>query len=102
MKIRFGYVANAMGLWNASPSKALTFARYSKLLKEERLEKLKEVTSLNLSHTKRILFYNLAHEIELYRFSSSLVPLATHPEASWDFITPFQQEWKELGDLVKK
>jgi UV DNA damage endonuclease len=102
MKIRFGYVANAMALWNASPSKALTFSRYTKLPKEERLEKLKEVTSLNLSHTKRILFYNLAHEIELYRFSSSLVPLATHPEVSWDFITPFQQEWKEIGDIVKK
>ena len=35
MKIRFGYVANALGLWDASPSKSLTFARYSALPKQE-------------------------------------------------------------------
>ncbi|MGJ7913045.1 UV DNA damage repair endonuclease UvsE [Neobacillus sp. LXY-1] len=101
MKIRFGYVANALGLWDASPSKALTFARYSALPKSERMEKLKSITAQNLYHTKRILYYNLAHEIELYRLSSSLVPLATHPEVMWDFISPFKQEWEELGQLIK-
>jgi len=102
MKIRFGYVANALGLWDASPSKTLTFTRYSALPKYERLEKLKSITAQNLHHTKRILYYNIAHEIELYRLSSSLVPLATHPEVMWDFITPFKNEWEELGQLVQK
>ncbi|QGQ44969.1 UV DNA damage repair endonuclease UvsE [Metabacillus sediminilitoris] len=100
MKIRFGYVANALGLWDASPSKTLTFAHYSALSKDERKEKLLEVTAQNIQHTKRILYYNVAHEIEVYRFSSSLVPLATHPEVMWDFISPFKEEWKELGQLV--
>jgi len=102
MKIRFGYVANALGLWDASPSKTLTFARYSALPKNERMGKLKSVTAENLHHTKRILHYNIAHEIELYRFSSSLVPLATHPEVMWDFVTPFKNEWEELGQLVHR
>ncbi|WP_062105401.1 UV DNA damage repair endonuclease UvsE [Bacillus niameyensis] len=102
MKIRFGYVANALGLWDASPSKALTFSRYSLLPKSERLEKLKAITALNLQHTARILHYNIAHEIKLYRLSSSLVPLATHPEVMWDFITPLKKEWEELGQLIKK
>ncbi|WP_313799751.1 UV DNA damage repair endonuclease UvsE [Cytobacillus sp.] len=102
MKIRFGYVANALGLWDASPSKTLTFTRYSALPKEERLEKLKAVTAQNIYHTKRILYYNLANEIELYRFSSALVPLATHPEVMWDFVTPFKTEWEELGQIVKQ
>ncbi|GHH99661.1 UV DNA damage repair endonuclease UvsE [Neobacillus kokaensis] len=102
MKIRFGYVANALGLWDASPSKALTFARYSALPKNERMEKLKAVTAQNLENTKRILHYNIAHEIKLYRFSSSLVPLATHPEVMWDFITPFKKEWKELGQIIQQ
>ncbi len=100
MKIRFGYVATALGLWDASPSKTLTFTRYAALPKNERMEKLKLVTAQNLHHTKRILYYNIAHEIKLYRFSSSLVPLATHPEVMWDFITPFKTEWKELGQLI--
>lgn len=102
MKIRFGYVANALGLWDASPSKSLTFTRYTALSKNERLEKLKAVTAENLHHTKRILHYNIAHEIKLYRFSSSLVPLATHPEVMWDFVSPFKKEWEELGHLVRK
>lgn len=102
MKIRFGYVANALGLWDASPSKALTFARYLALPKNERMEKLKSVTAQNLHNTKRILYYNIAHEIEIYRFSSSLVPLATHPEVMWDFVTPFKTEWEELGQLIQQ
>lgn len=102
MKIRFGYVANALDLWDASPSKALTFARYSTLPEDERMEKLKSITAQNLHHTKRILYYNIAHEIELYRLSSSLVPLATHPEVMWDFITPFQRDWEEIGELIRR
>ncbi|MDF2534702.1 MAG: uvsE [Bacillales bacterium] len=101
MKIRFGYVANAMGLWNASPSKTLTFTRYAALPSIERNEKLKFVTAQNLQNTKRILYYNIAHEVKLYRFSSSLVPLATHPEVMWDFITPFKNDWEELGQMIK-
>jgi len=102
MRIRFGYVANALALWNASPSKALTFKTYSNLPKEKRIEKLMEVTSKNLEHTMRILYYNAAHEIKLYRFSSSLVPLATHPEVMWDFVTPFKEKWEELGELINR
>ena len=102
MKIRFGYVANALGLWNASPSKTLTFTRYSALSKNARMDKLKAVTAQNLDHTKRILYYNIAHEIELYRLSSSLVPLATHPEVMWDFLTPFKNEWDEIGKLIQQ
>ena len=102
MKIRFGYVANALGLWDASPSKALTFFRYSALPKQEATEKLLAVTAQNLKNTKRILYYNAANEIPLYRLSSSLVPLATHPDVDWDFITPFQEQWRELGQLVKQ
>lgn len=102
MKIRFGYVANALGLWDASPSKTLTFSRYTTLPKNERLEKLKSITAQNLHHTKRILYYNIAHEIELYRLSSSIVPLATHPEVMWDFYSPFKNEWVEIGEIIQK
>ena len=102
IKIRFGYVSHAISLWDASPAKALTFTRYQQLGAAERTEKLLEVTKLNLQHTLRMLYYNLAHEIELYRFSSSIVPLATHPEVRWDFTTPFLKEWREIGDLVRR
>jgi len=102
MKIRFGYVSHAMSLWDASPAKTVTFTRYQQLGAEERKDKLLLVTKENLKHTLRMMYYNLGHEIELYRLSSSIVPLATHPDILWDFVTPFRQEWLEIGDLVKK
>ncbi|MCA1065499.1 UV DNA damage repair endonuclease UvsE [Rossellomorea sp. AcN35-11] len=102
MRVRLGFVANSLSLWDASPAKTMTYKRYTELPKEERMDRLKDVTRLNLEHTKRILYLCAAHEIELYRLSSSLVPLATHPEVEWDFYSPFKKEWKELGELIKK
>lgn len=102
MKFRFGYVAHAISLWDATPAKTITFTRYQQLSRQDRLEKILEVTRANLNHTLRMLYYNLGHEIEVYRFSSSIVPLATHPEVRWDFRSPFLGEWQEIGELVKK
>ncbi|MCM3705432.1 MULTISPECIES: UV DNA damage repair endonuclease UvsE [Cytobacillus] len=102
MKIRLGYVSHAISLWEASPARTLTFTRYQQLPEEERLEKLRAVTAVNLQNTLRMLYFNIAHEIQLYRLSSSIVPLATHPEVLWDFVTPFKDKWLEIGDLIKK
>lgn len=102
MRYRFGYVSNAVTLWEASPAKSLTFARYSKLSKEDREEALLRTTKANLTNTLRTLYFAIAHDIPLYRFSSSIVPLATHPEVHWDFVTPFRKEFYEIGQLVKR
>ncbi|WP_163536384.1 UV DNA damage repair endonuclease UvsE [Gracilibacillus sp. YIM 98692] len=102
MILRFGYVSMALSLWEASPSRTLTFTNWKKLNKEDRKEKLYYLTEQNLRNTIRILHYNIAHGIDVYRMSSSLVPLATHPEVRWDFITPFASLFKEIGVLVQK
>jgi len=102
MKIRFGYVSTAISLWEASPARALTFTRYKQLPEEERNERLYWVTAQNIQNTLRMVHYNIAHEIQLYRLSSSIAPLSTHPEVNWDFVEPFRQEWLELGNLIKK
>jgi len=101
MIIRFGYVSTAISLWEASPSRTLTFTRYQKMSKAERTDKLLAVTHENLKSTERMVHYNIAHEIPLYRFSSSIAPLATHPEVKWDFVTPFRDQWREIGRLVR-
>ncbi|WP_299093383.1 UV DNA damage repair endonuclease UvsE [uncultured Metabacillus sp.] len=102
MIIRFGYVSHALSLWDCSPAKALTFTRWKKLTESDRKEQLFYVTKQNLEHTIRMIHYNIAQEISLYRFSSSIVPLATHPEVLWDYKTPFKDLFKEIGKLVKK
>ncbi len=101
MIIRFGYVSTAVSLWDASPAKTLTFKRYSQLTETERKEKLLQVTAANLRNTMRMLYFNAAHDIECYRLSSSIVPLATHPEVLWDFTTPFRKEWQDIGQFIK-
>ena len=101
MDIRFGYVSTALNLWNSTPSKTITYTRWSGLSQEEQIERLLTITKQNIETTKRILHYNIAHEIPIYRFSSSIVPLATHPDVMWDFITPFKKDWAEIGKLVR-
>lgn len=102
MRIRFGYVSTALNLWECSPSRTLTFTRWKKLGKEEREDALLSATRQNLANTLRMLHYNIGHEIEVYRMSSSLVPLATHPEVMWDYRSVFHREFAEIGKLVKK
>lgn len=44
MKIRFDYVSHALALWDCSPAKMMTFTRWKQLNKQERDEKLYDVT----------------------------------------------------------
>ncbi|QWG30709.1 UV DNA damage repair endonuclease UvsE [Bacillus mycoides] len=102
MIIRFGYVSHATALWDCSPAKTMTFTSWKKLKKQEREDKLYNVTLQNLEHTIRILHYNIAHEIPLYRLSSSIVPLATHPEVKFDYIQLFAPLWRKIGALIQE
>lgn len=102
MKIRFGYVSHALSLYNCSPAKTLTLTRYKTMNKNERLEKLIDITAQNIENTFRALHYNVGQQIPLYRMSSSMVPLATHPEVEFDYIQIFRERFKELGDFIKK
>ncbi|MBC6976203.1 UV DNA damage repair endonuclease UvsE [Bacillus sp. Xin] len=101
MIMRFGYVSHAVALWDCSPAKTVTFTTWKKLGKQEREEKLYTITMQNLMHTLRILHYNIAHEIPLYRLSSSIVPLATHPEVDFDYIDIFTPFWRQMGELIR-
>ncbi|OFD40716.1 UV DNA damage repair endonuclease UvsE [Bacillus mycoides] len=101
MIMRFGYVSHATVLWDCSPAKTMTFTSWKKLKKQEREDKLYNVTLQNLEHTIRILHYNIAHEIPLYRLSSSIVPLATHPEVEFDYIQLFAPLWRKIGALIQ-
>lgn len=101
MIMRFGYVSHATALWDCSPAKTMTFTNWKKLKKQEREDKLYNVTLQNLEHTIRILHYNIAHEIPLYRLSSSIVPLATHPEVKFDYIQLFAPLWRKIGALIQ-
>lgn len=102
MIIRFGYVAMAIDLKNCSPSKTMTFTTYNKINDiEAKLYKLKKITQQNLINTKRILLYNVANNIKVYRLSSKLVPLVTHSDVvDWDYISNFKDLYKDISKII--
>ncbi|GIP23692.1 UV DNA damage repair endonuclease UvsE [Paenibacillus sp. J22TS3] len=104
MIVRFGYVAMSTVVKNASPSKTMTFKSFGQLAdREAALRKLEHVAAENLHNTLRLLKHNRAYNIQVYRFSSKLIPLATHGElADWDPFPALQNDFAAIGDYVKK
>ncbi|MHB8062080.1 MAG: UV DNA damage repair endonuclease UvsE [Ruminiclostridium sp.] len=103
MIFRLGFVAMTLSLENCSPSGTVTYATY-KTLKDDnaRRVRLARVSRSNIENTLRILKYNYALNIEVYRLTSKLIPLATHNELSdWDYSTEFFDEFRELGEYIK-
>lgn len=104
MLVRFGYVAIATNVPQGSPNKTITVKTIEKIADhDERINRLRHLLRENLATTLRILRYNLAHDIHVYRLTSKTVPLATHPTTTdWNYIGEFQDEWREIGDIIKK
>lgn len=104
MIVRLGYVAMSTVVKNASPSRTMTFANFSKLNdREAAIRKLERLGAENLHNSLRLLRHNRAHDIALYRFSSKLIPLIGHELlADWEPIPALASEFKELGDYVKR
>lgn len=104
MIVRFGFVAMSINVQNASPSRTQTYANFSKLEdREAAIRRLERLAGENLANTLRILKHCLAHDIRMYRFSSKLIPLATHGElADWDPFAALVDEFREVGDYVRK
>lgn len=104
MIFRLGYVAMSVSLADASPSGTVTVSAFNRLPGEEaRMYRLRKVMRKNLENTLRILRYNKAYNIKVYRFTSKLVPLATHPLVDgWDYTGDFRDELLEIGDFIKE
>lgn len=103
MKINFGYVAISMKLKEASPNKTVTLKNLEKIDRDKRFNKLEALARQNIANTIRILKYNNAYGIKLYRFTSKLIPLATHPELKeWNWSDILKPDFEELGRAVKE
>lgn len=102
MKIRLGYVAISLTLDEMDHYKTITWTRLQSLGKSEQEEKLSEIIHHNLDFLEKILKYNIQNEIYFYRLSHNMIPLATYPGYSYDFITPYKKKWKKIGTFIKK
>ncbi len=104
MRVRFGYVAMSLLVKNCSPSKTVTVKTLSKIEDQEAKQfKLTNLAKTNIKNTQRLLYHNKAYEIKIYRFTSKLIPLATHPITNdWDWEKEVKDELKLMGDFIKK
>lgn len=104
LKVRFGYVAMSTVLQDCSPSKTVTVANLSKIQSETaRIAKLGAIAQENLRNTQRLLFHNRGHDIAVYRLTSKLIPLATHPISSgWDWAADLREPLQSLGAFIKQ
>lgn len=104
MIVRFGFVAMSLQLENASPSRTMTYTAFSKLEdREAAIRKLERISEENLNNTLRILKHCKAHDIAMYRFSSKLIPLATHEALhDWDPYAALSGAFREVGLFVKR
>ena len=104
MKVRFGYVAMSMILKDCSPSKTITVANLSKIENEgARFATLTMLARTNIENTRRLLAHNRSHNIKVFRISSRLIPLATHPIAqNWDWVWAVRKELESLGGFIRE
>ncbi|GKU80585.1 UV DNA damage repair endonuclease UvsE [Paenibacillus sp. L3-i20] len=104
MIVRFGFVAMSLFLENASPSRTMTYATLSKLDdREAGIRRLERIAEENLTNTLRILKHSKAHEIAMYRFSSKLIPLATHEGvAPWDPYEVLAPAFRDVGHYAQE
>jgi UV DNA damage endonuclease len=104
MIVRFGYVAMSTVIPDCSPSKTMTMATFKKLDdREAALARLENLTRTNLHNTLRLLRHNNGSDIRVYRMTSKLVPLATHPDLQdWQPLAALADEFAEVGEYVKR
>ena len=96
MIIRFGYVAISTSL-DITTSSTIT---YTNFIKDKNYNKLYSIINNNLDNLIEILKYNISNNIYFYRLTSKLIPLATHNNINYDYITPFKNKYKYIGDLI--
>jgi len=106
MEIRFGYVAMSVMLENASPSKTVTLRSHTQLAARDpaaALNKVRRTARENLDNTMRLLRHNKAHGVMVFRFSSKLLPLATHLAlADWDYIDDLKDRLRLIGAFIRE
>jgi UV DNA damage endonuclease len=104
--IRLGYACINLSLQAETGGprlRGLTAKRLSTMEPAERRKHLYQVGRNNLKTVGAILRWNAAHDIQLYRLTSELVPLATHPVAAeWDWEVDLADEFAEVAALTRR
>ena len=65
-------------------------------------EKLTEVTAHNLEALEKMVDYNIANDIRLYRISSDLIPFGSSPVNALDWLEIHKEAFERIGAKIRK
>ena len=99
MKIRLGYACLPVSI-NETSSSMMTYTYYRRLGSKAN-SKLNDIILSNFYSLKEILKYNIANDIYVFRITSNLFPLATHPNVDFN-IAKYQSNLEEIGNIINK
>ena len=98
MIVRLGYAVLSKTLEAQKLFRTLTYTNY---LKQEDT-KLEEVINHNLWGLEEIIKYNVKNNIHFYRLNSSLIPLATHKDVTYNYEEKIQESLFLIGKIIKE
>ena len=65
-------------------------------------DRLEELSRENLVGLMEVLRWNVSHKISVFRISSGIIPLASHPKAQWPWRQRLRREISSVGDFARK
>ena len=64
--------------------------------------KLVQTIRGNLTYLSQILEYNVIHDLLFFRISSGLIPFASHPICTLNWLELFKYKFEEVGTFIRK
>jgi UV DNA damage endonuclease len=102
--INLGFVAICLSEKDCSPAATVPLKSVANLPPDAVRSRVERTALRNLINTLRIMYFLPSHGLKLYRFSSGLIPLATHPItdgwAWWDE-PALRKEMEKIGRVAK-
>ena len=71
-------------------------------LKSYSEELLIEKVTNNLDCLRKILEFNVKHDLKFFRITSDLVPFASHPVCKFDYVRHFRERFDDIGSYIRE
>lgn len=71
-------------------------------LKSYSEQRLIDTIQNNIQCLQKILEFNVKHGLYFFRISSDIIPFASHPICTFDWVTYFKEDFEKLGHYIKQ
>jgi UV DNA damage endonuclease len=90
---RLGYACLCLSVEDSSPR--------GTILRNATPERLRALTAANLTRLHRVLDFNVARGVQMFRLSSDIVPFGSHPVNAIPWWDEFAEPLANIGELIR-